>query len=306
MYTLWHDTASFYYSLEVYTSPFLFNSCSRRSQLHGRGPFLALSKSATSPRAAADLVTRATSAPNTYVFTELLQTPSIQSLAGSQDFLPYLNLLQIFSYGTYQTYKQANNLPDLTDSQTLKLRQLSLLSLARERTNLSYDALQGALDLSSARQLEDLVISAVYAGLLHATLDPARQCVQVFSVSPLRDLSPGSIPDMITSLKNWASRCGSTLADIETQVNGIRAAAAARASQQRASDDKLKTLLVTEAHEMEKKQETSGSQRDVLSRRLYQKRAMGEAAGAPNDESMDLDDHHGVEDALKRASKRKM
>ncbi|UKZ75909.1 COP9 signalosome complex subunit 7a [Trichoderma virens FT-333] len=152
--------------------------------LNALEPFLALSKSATSPRAAADLVTRATSAPNTFLFAELLQTPQIQALAASPEFTSYLTLLQIFSYGSYGTYNATPNLPALNDTQTLKLRQLSLLSLASDRSSLSYDALQNALGLSSVREVEDLVITAIYAGLLHATLDPARQAIQVSSIAP--------------------------------------------------------------------------------------------------------------------------
>ena len=68
-------------------------------------PFIALSKSATSPRAAADLVMRATSAPNTYIFAELLSTPNIQSLRQAGDeYAPYLTLLEIFSWGTWHDY----------------------------------------------------------------------------------------------------------------------------------------------------------------------------------------------------------
>jgi COP9 signalosome complex subunit 7 len=275
--------------------------------LNALEPFLALSKSATSPRAAADLVTRATSAPNTFVFTELLQTPSIQGLADSPEFQPYLALLQIFSYGTYQAYQQAaaaSSLPALTEPQLLKLRQLSLLTLARDRANLTYDALQRALGLASPRELEDLIISAVYAGLLHATLDPARQCVQVSGVSPLRDLAPGAIPGMIASLKNWSDRCSSTLADLEAQVNEIRAVAVARASQQRDSDDKIKGLVAVEARESEKK-DGSGAHRDAMGSKSYQRRVL--AALTSQNESMDVDDlPAGAEDAMKRAGKRKM
>jgi COP9 signalosome complex subunit 7 len=73
--------------------------------LNALEPFLALSKSANSPRAAADLVTQATSAPNTYVFAELLQTPNIQNLRKSEEYASYLTLLEIFSWGTWQDYK---------------------------------------------------------------------------------------------------------------------------------------------------------------------------------------------------------
>ncbi|CRK39497.1 hypothetical protein BN1723_015496 [Verticillium longisporum] len=152
--------------------------------LNALEPFLALSKSASSPRAAADLVTRATSNPNTFLFAELLQTPQIQSLAQSAEHAAYLTLLRIFSYGTYADYQRQQqqspqSLPDLSEGQALKLRQLSLLTLARDRTNLAYPRLQTALSLPDTRALEALVTSAIYAGLIQATLDPARQHVHM-------------------------------------------------------------------------------------------------------------------------------
>ncbi|PHH72314.1 hypothetical protein CDD80_4631 [Ophiocordyceps camponoti-rufipedis] len=263
-------------------------------------PFLALSKSATSPRAAADLVVRATSAPNTFVFAELLQTPQIQALAESDDYSSHLRLLHIFSYGTYQTYHgAAAHLPPLTDAQILKLRQLSLLTLVRDRANLSYDALQQALGLASARQVEDVVIKAVYQGLLHATLDPARQTVRVTSVAPLRDLQPGSIPDIIAALNSWALRCTSTLTDIEAQMAQVRSAAVTRAADARAADDKLRRLM-TELRDPEKPQDS----RELLRRGLG-KRAMAEQ-GPSADEIMELDEPYQLDEQTKRAGKRKM
>jgi COP9 signalosome complex subunit 7 len=73
--------------------------------LNALEPFLALSKSATSPRAASDLISQATSAPNTYVFAELLQTPNIQNLRSSEEYASYLTLLEIFAWGTWEDYK---------------------------------------------------------------------------------------------------------------------------------------------------------------------------------------------------------
>jgi COP9 signalosome complex subunit 7 len=67
--------------------------------------FLALSKSANSPRAAADLVTQATSHPQTYVFAELLHTPNIQALRTSQEYASYHKLLEIFAWGTWADYQ---------------------------------------------------------------------------------------------------------------------------------------------------------------------------------------------------------
>ena len=69
-------------------------------------PFLALAPSATSPRAAAELITRATGAPHAYSFAELLQKPNIQKLrtAESEQHRAHLKLLEIFTWGTWQDY----------------------------------------------------------------------------------------------------------------------------------------------------------------------------------------------------------
>ena len=77
----------------------------QQKALNALEPYILLSKSANSPRAAADLVTQATSAPNTFVFAELLQTSNIQALqTASEDYAPYLTLLQIFAWGTWSEY----------------------------------------------------------------------------------------------------------------------------------------------------------------------------------------------------------
>ena len=68
-------------------------------------PFVALSKSASSARAAAELIARATSSPNTYVFAELLETPQIQSLRSVEaEHARYVTQLEIFAWGTWRDY----------------------------------------------------------------------------------------------------------------------------------------------------------------------------------------------------------
>ncbi|KAF5655576.1 ACOB-like protein [Fusarium sp. NRRL 25303] len=270
--------------------------------LNALEPFIALSKSATSPRAAADLVTRATSAPNTFLFSDLLQTPAIQNLADSE-FASHLKLLQIFSYGTYSSYKTTEGLPALAEVQATKLRQLSLLSLVRDRQNLSYAALQEALDLPGAREVEALVISAVYAGLLHATLDPARAVVQVTSVAPLRDLAPGAIPDMAAALKKWSDRCTTTLEGLDLQIKEIRKTAAARQREQRLADEKLQQLINEQQEGMgPRKYDLPNMTRD-LGRRGFNKRSVMDTGNLVDNDSMDVDE---AEEEKKRANKRKL
>jgi len=201
--------------------------------LNALEPFLALTKSASSPRAAADLITRATSHPNTFIFSELLEAPQIQALSEAPDYAAYLTILKIFSYGTYTDYHNTPNLPALNDQQTLKLRQLSFLALAKHSADLTYTNVLQALGLETPRELEDLVITAIYAGLISGTLDPYRQLVCVSSVSPLRDLPPNTIPSMLSTLQEWSSRCVSTLADLERQIVAIKADAKRRHREER-------------------------------------------------------------------------
>lgn len=73
--------------------------------INALAPFVALAKSATAPRAAADLIIQATSAQNTYVFAELLQQPNIQALAGNEQYGSSYELLKCFAWGTWDTYK---------------------------------------------------------------------------------------------------------------------------------------------------------------------------------------------------------
>lgn len=77
------------------------------SALAALEPFILLSKSATSPRAAAELVTRATSHPHTYVFAELLETPNIQALRSSNvpaEYAVYYHVLEMFAWGSIGEY----------------------------------------------------------------------------------------------------------------------------------------------------------------------------------------------------------
>ncbi|KAG8904825.1 hypothetical protein FRC01_008589, partial [Tulasnella sp. 417] len=67
-------------------------------------PFLLMAKSAKGA-AAAKLVENATAAPGVFVFAELLEHPNIQELANNPQHAPYLELLKLFSYGTYEDYK---------------------------------------------------------------------------------------------------------------------------------------------------------------------------------------------------------
>lgn len=77
----------------------------QQKALNALEPYVLLSKSANSPRAAIDLITRATSAPNTFVFAELLETPNIQALrTADPEQASHVDLLEFFAWGTWADY----------------------------------------------------------------------------------------------------------------------------------------------------------------------------------------------------------
>jgi COP9 signalosome complex subunit 7 len=186
-----------------------------------------------------------------------------------------------------------------------------------------------SLGLPDARAVEELVISAVYADLLAAQLDPRNQTVLVSSVSPLRDLAPNSIPSMLSSLQAWSSRCTSTLADLEAQIAAIKADAAARHSERVAWSERTDALVAEETENQGDNLAGKGSvhtrnQASLISRATAAirssrgKRDRG-ASSQENDlldeEIMDLDEEEDIEGAAdssggvagkKRASRRKL
>lgn len=102
------------------------------------------------------------------------------------------------------------------------------------------------LGITSTRDLENLVISAIYAGLLSGTLDPHHQRVSISSISPLRDVSPSSIPGLIAALKKWSYRCHSTLSTLEGQIAKIRADAARRHKEEKEWNANVEKLIEKE------------------------------------------------------------
>ncbi|KAK0118071.1 hypothetical protein ONS95_012379 [Cadophora gregata] len=276
--------------------------------MNALAPFLALTKTANSPRAAANLVEGATSAPNTFIFAELLQAPNIQALANSPEFSGHLSLLKTFSYGTYTDYISAADLPQLNPAQTLKLRQLSFLTLAKNQADLSYKKLLENLGLETPRELEDLVISAIYAGLVSATLDPYHQVVAVSSVSPLRDLQPNSIPAMLSTLNEWSTRCVSTLADLEKQIAGIKAEALKRHREEAEWNAQVEKLMEVKGENENEKGEKKGGVFHGVGKKLgfgaAAKRGSGGLGGDDADD-MDIDDDDDDGNKHTRSSKKR-
>lgn len=73
----------------------------------------------------------------------------------------------MFAFGTLKDYlaKRAENLvPDLSPAQRRKLQYLTIVTLSEREKCIPYQTLQSELEISNVRELEDLIIEAIYAG----------------------------------------------------------------------------------------------------------------------------------------------
>jgi COP9 signalosome complex subunit 7 len=156
------------------------------------------------------------------------------------------------------------------------------LPLSSSHTSLTYKHLLTALDLPTTRALEELITTAIYAGLITATLDPAHSLISVTSVAPLRDLAPGSLPALQSTLQAWSRRCDSALADLEAQVEKVKKEAVDREKMRRKKERALEAVM------------QAGEEKSTG------KRGLG---GLGSDDAMDIDDEGGSS-RITRGSKR--
>ncbi|XP_013964154.1 COP9 signalosome complex subunit 7a isoform X2 [Canis lupus baileyi] len=211
--------------------------------------FLLLAKSAKGA-ALATLIHQVLEAPGVYVFGELLDMPNVRELAES-DFASTFRLLTVFAYGTYADYlAEARNLPPLTEAQKNKLRHLSVVTLAAKVKPdllgpqcIPYAVLLEALALRNVRQLEDLVIEAVYADVLRGSLDQRNQRLEVdYSIG--RDIQRQDLSAITRTLQEWCVGCEVVLSGIEEQVS--------RANQHKEQQLGLKQQIESEVANLKK------------------------------------------------------
>ncbi|KAH7881620.1 uncharacterized protein C8R40DRAFT_1157847 [Lentinula edodes] len=185
-------------------------------------PYLLMGKSMKGA-AAAKLIQDATSAPGVFVFGELFELPGIRDLEKNEQHSKSYKLLQLFAYKTYWDYlENRDQLPALNEAQTIKLKHLSIVSMATERRILPYPQLMSSLAMSTIRDLEDLIIDAIYLDILRGKLDQKESQLEV-EYTMGRDLEPGKVEAMLNALRDWASTTSAVLATLDSQISTISA-----------------------------------------------------------------------------------
>jgi len=183
--------------------------------------FLILAKSAKGA-ACESLIKSVLDHPSIYVFGELLEMPNVQELANTSA-APSLELLKLFAYGTWKDYKAVEaRLMPLTAAQMIKLKRLTVVSLASQRKQVPYDVLMRELEMAGVREVEDLLIECIYGGLIQGRFDQAAGMLQVFSCSS-RDVHPDDLVAMSATLLNWHGGAVELMASVSTQLATFKA-----------------------------------------------------------------------------------
>jgi len=244
-------------------------------------PFLLIAKSAKGA-AAAKLVQDAISAPGVFVFSELLETPSIQELAANEQHKGWLDVLQLFAYGTYQDYKaRAAELPKLSAVQETKLKYLTLATLARAARILPYSRLQETLDIHVIRDLEDLIIDAMYQDVIRGKLDQQQSTFEV-EWSMGRDVKSDEVKDILAALNNWSRMTGALLQSMDKKIKKIKEEQTENDTLQK----KQNTLLRDNIKEVSEKIQPPGQTRPP--------RSKGRAGEGSFTDAMEIDDRGGL------------
>lgn len=215
-----------------------------KSNINPLEQFILLAKSARGA-AIIKLINQVLETPGIYVFGELLQMPNVQELENN-DGSPHWKLLNIFAYGKYSDYKANKDvLPELTAAQTVKLQHLTIVSLASESKYIPYSVLLRELEISNVRQLEDLIIEAIYGDIVHGKLDQKNSQLQVeYSIG--RDIKPENVSSIVSILQEWCDSCETVLHGIEKQIqrsNSYRDKKKKQKSQFESELENLKTAI---------------------------------------------------------------
>merc|ERR1719188_184699 len=133
----------------------------------------------------------------------------------------YLTLLNIFAFGNYKSLlERAEPLPEVTETMRRKLRLLTVVSLAEQNKMLAYNLLMSELDINTVRELEDLVIEGISAGVIQGKLDQKSSHFEVDYVIG-RDIRKSDIGSIVSVLSAWCDNCDNMIKGIESQVDKV-------------------------------------------------------------------------------------
>ncbi|KAH8403795.1 hypothetical protein KR215_002817, partial [Drosophila sulfurigaster] len=178
--------------------------------------FCVLAKNATG-EALLDVIKQVLDAPNVFVFGELLAEPNVAELKDGPD-AKYYNTLNLFAYGTYKQFRaQQQDYIELTPAMQKKLQHLTIVSLAIKTKSIPYAVLLNELEIDNVRHLEDIIIEAIYADIIHGKLFQNTRILEV-DYAQGRDIPPGYTGKIVETLQAWVNSCDGVSNCIDMQI----------------------------------------------------------------------------------------
>ncbi|KAI5296640.1 hypothetical protein KEM52_004472 [Ascosphaera acerosa] len=180
-----------------------------------------------SPTALCNIIHAATGQEHVYSFMRLLNVPVVQWLRERADATAeqraYVDLLEVFAFGTLDDYHATPGLPVLYDKQLKKLRLLSLLTLARRHVPLRYEVAMDCLRLDTAAELEQVAIDAMHRGLITGRLASAATppTFDITHVLPIRDARPEDCAQKVAEMTAWQDRCGVAMVQLREYLDRL-------------------------------------------------------------------------------------
>ncbi|EME26373.1 COP9 signalosome complex subunit 7 [Galdieria sulphuraria] len=159
--------------------------------------------------------------PNVHVFGEVLLEPTILQLKQDGAQKDWVQLLEIFAYGTWRDGQNGKLWNVISDEAKRKLKRLTVVQLASKQKQLNYSDLMETLGLVSVRELEDLLMDCIEYRLMRGRLDQKQQLFQV-EWTMGRDVSDSQLKEMIDSFYRWETNAQLLLEQLDSQMAYIQ------------------------------------------------------------------------------------
>lgn len=108
---------------------------------------------------------------------------------------------------------------------------------------ISYSDLLMELDINNVRDLEDMIIEAIYADIIHGKLDQKNSQLEIdYAIG--RDIRTSDISEIAATLREWCESCETTLRCIEDQIEAANNEKASRLKQKDSLDQEVKLSVM--------------------------------------------------------------
>lgn len=182
------------------------------------------------------LILQAFTSPDIYAGFDQIKAAVQPALASAPDGETILRTLDLFSYGTYKDIagaSAAGSILTLTDAQMNKMRMLTILSLVEAActegngilpyANVAQELSLPTDTLESNRQVEELIIACIYAGIVHGKLCQKTRSLILSSGGgpPCRPRDVQNVSNMLESFKSLQQNLISTVMSMEAEKSTV-------------------------------------------------------------------------------------